>query len=78
MNERQRKTLEDRVATAYSKNWGDKAEEELEKVMTNIDHCMERDNLVGWERDNLVGHERDNLVGCERDNLIGHVRGTIW
>ncbi|KAL8615580.1 hypothetical protein ACOMHN_016157 [Nucella lapillus] len=46
MNERQRKTLEDRVARAFSKNWGDKADEELKKVMHRIDECVKRDNLM--------------------------------
>ncbi|XP_076461799.1 transient receptor potential cation channel subfamily M member 8-like [Babylonia areolata] len=46
MNERQRKTLEDRVARAYSKNWGDKAESELQVVMNKIDECMKRDDLM--------------------------------
>ena len=46
MNERQRQTLQERVLKAYSKNWGNNADAELEKVMTRIDECMERDHLV--------------------------------
>ena len=57
MNERQRKTLEDRVATAFSKNWGDKADEELGKVMAKIDQCLEKDNLVGHDQDQPISGE---------------------
>jgi hypothetical protein len=34
------------VASAYSKNWRNKAEEELNKTMNNIKECMKRDHLV--------------------------------
>lgn len=46
MSEQMRKKLEDNVSEAYRKNWGNKVEEELEKVMANIDACLERESRV--------------------------------
>lgn len=65
MSEQMRKKLEDNVSEAYRKNWGNKVEEELEKVMANIDACLERESLVSGK--NTLGlHICSSTYICTR------------